>query len=460
MLPLREPQDVEFRRTGGLKIQSWRRPVQVAERHWIVRILPILFFELFLSGTVALFAFGPWPYPIEDGTKLYGFLGLAQAALLFGYLQGLKNPGRTYGDLVSVQRLVLSSVILTALLFVPTVSFRTGSLLPNVAAGVNDAGAAFEASNLMRQTELPLVEYIRFIVAVPLSLLLPLSVFFWTRLPLALRSGVLLAIGGIVATYMAMGTNKAIADLALLFPWLFLASYLAGHFKMTVKRTMTAAVLCMCLLGLFVTFFGLTQFTRAGSGARFGYIAQIRMRADYTSPMVRGMSPEVQTAVLGLTNYLTQGYYALYLSLDKPFVPSYGVGHSMFLFRQAARLPGMAWIADTPYPVRIEEDGWSAYGLFSSIYPWLASDLTFPGTLLLVFFIGRAFAQSWSDTLLGSNPFAVAMFAQFLIMLYYFSANNQCLQSGESFSAFWGTFVMWRLTRSPRPVQIPLRRLA
>jgi len=158
--------------------------------------------------------------------------------------------------------------------------------------------------------------------------------------------------------------------------------------------------------------------------------------------------------------YLTQGYYALYLSLDKPFVPSYGVGHSMFLFRQAARLPGMAWIADTPYPVRIEEDGWSAYGLFSSIYPWLASDLTFPGTLLLVFFIGRAFAQSWSDTLLGSNPFAVAMFAQFLIMLYYFSANNQCLQSGESFSAFWGTFVMWRLTRSPQPVQIPLRRLA
>jgi hypothetical protein len=435
---------------GGLTVSRQTRPaLRVPLRdHPAVRLLPIVFFEAYLAGTVLLFAFGPWPFPVQDGTKLYAFLALAHLALLFGYLRGIRRPGRVYTGKVPVARLALISLIVTAVLFVPTVSFRTGSLLPNVAAGVSDAGAVYEESNLMRQTGLPLIEYIRFVVAVPLFLLLPLTVFYWNRLSRPLRVASLVCLLGIPMTFVAMGTNKAIADIAILLPWLLFASYLAGNLKTSVIRATIAVTISACLLGVFVVFFALTQVSRSGSGSRFGYFPHIRARADYTNPLLRGWSPEIQTGVLGLVTYLSQGYYGLYLSLDKPAGFSYGVGHSMFLYRQAARLPGMAWIADTPYPVRIEEDGWSTYGLFASIYPWLASDATFPGTLILIFVIGRCLAVTWSETLLGDNPFAVAMFAQFLIMVYYFPANNQCFQSGESFSAFWGTCVMWLLTRS------------
>ena len=147
---------------------------------------------------------------------------------------------------------------------------------------------------------------------------------------------------------------------------------------------------------------------------------------DYDNGVVRYLpSGSLRTGVVGLSFYVTHGYYGLYLSLDKPFVPMFGVGHSLFLTQQAVRLTGNEQIAMMSYPKRIEEDGWDALGLWSTIYPWIASDVSFPGTVAVVFLIGRLFALAWYDALSGRNPFAYGMLAQFAIMLFYFPANNQ-----------------------------------
>jgi hypothetical protein len=156
----------------------------------------------------------------------------------------------------------------------------------------------------------------------------------------------------------------------------------------------------------------------------------------------------LRTGIAGAAYYITHGYYALYLSLDKPFVPMFGVGHSIFLTQQAVRVTGDPTIGTMSYPKRIEEDGWDAYGLWSSIYPWIASDLSFPGTLLAVFVIGRLFALAWFDSLTGRNPFAFGMLAQFAIMLFYFPANNQTSQFGEGLTAFWVILILWLITRT------------
>jgi hypothetical protein len=66
--------------------------------------------------------------------------------------------------------------------------------------------------------------------------------------------------------------------------------------------------------------------------------------------------------------------------------------------------------------------------------------------------IGRLLAATWLDTLEGSNPFAVALFSQTMIMVFYFPANNQIFQVGESFAAFVGTLMLWLVTRQRRPM--------
>jgi hypothetical protein len=73
--------------------------------------------------------------------------------------------------------------------------------------------------------------------------------------------------------------------------------------------------------------------------------------------------------------------------------------------------------------------------------------VSFPGTLVVVFIIGRLFALSWLDTLRGQNPLAVVAFAQLVVMLYYFPANNQMLQSGEAAASLLGILGAWLFTR-------------
>jgi hypothetical protein len=159
-------------------------------------------------------------------------------------------------------------------------------------------------------------------------------------------------------------------------------------------------------------------------------------------------SGAMRTGTVALSFYLTHGYYGLYLSLEKPFVPMFGVGHSLFLTQQAVRVTGNEQIGKLSYPRRIEEDGWDALGLWSSIYPWIASDVSFPGTVLVVFLIGRLAALAWFDCLSGRNPFAYGMLAQFAMMFLYFPANNQTSQFGEGFTAFWGILIAWLVTRN------------
>jgi len=232
-------------------------------------------------------------------------------------------------------------------------------------------------------------------------------------------------------------------------------------------------------VSLFLSFFAATQTTRAGSVSEYGHLpagvavtqppAQpptepvvpaapttfpggLRgINVDYGNILVRSLQPgSVRTGIVGLSFYVSHGYYALYLSLQKPFVPMFGVGNSIFLTQQAVRITGNQEIGKLSYPKRIEEDGWDALGLWSSIYPWIASDVSFPGTILVVLLIGRLLALAWSDARSGQNPFAYGMLAQFVIMLLYFPANNQTLQFGEGFTAFWAILVLWLVTRSRR----------
>jgi hypothetical protein len=416
-------------------------------RRWL--LLPILFFSLYLALTVAVFAFGPWPYPVESPIRLYVFLAAAQASLFAGYLAGLRVRPATYYGPWSPKQLVKASVIVNLVLLVPTIAFRTGGAVPDLVSAFADPGAAYTSSNYLRETELPVVEYIRFFFGPILAMLVPLTVFYWRSLTMWLRTGAAISICGISVLFVAMGTNKALADFVLVVPAMLVAAVAAR--TVVISRLARAGIIAGLAVAatMFVVQFAGTQASRPGSASKYGYFTAIHASADLQNFMVSRLPESAQVGVLGLTSYMSQGYYAVDLALSKPFVPMYGAGNSMFLFRQVARFTGDPSWLEAPYPVRIEVDGWSGYGLFSSIYPWIASDVGFPGTIVVVFAIGFFFAMSWRETLQAANPFAVTMFAQFVIMLFYFSANNQLLQSGEGWSAFWVSAVGWWWTRKP-----------
>lgn len=419
-------------------------------------LLPMVFFMAYLNLTVLLFVFGPWAWPVMNGTKLYGFLALAHIALLVGYLHGIrKETPAGYFVGPKPERLVWISIVVTLALAIPTTLFRTGNSVPDIASSLTDPGSAYAMTKDIRETSDAasiIVEYVRILFGPLFALLLPLTIFYWRRLSHLARIAAVLGITINLLIYVAMGTNKGIADFILLTPWLFIAAHFSGALRTRYRSRLFFIISGVLFVAFFGVFFAAGQITRPGTTRDAAYFSPLDMTADLRNPFVRHLPPTAQSGATALASYLTQGYYALYLSLDKPFVPMFGLGNSTFLSRNIARLSGYSQIETLSYPARNErENGWDAYGNWSTIYAWLASDFSFPGTILVVALIGYLFALSWRDTLQGMNPFAVVACTQFLTMLYYFPANNQCLQSGESFTAFIGIVGIWLFTRKYRP---------
>jgi hypothetical protein len=416
----------------------------------MTRYFPIVFFQLYLTFSVLLFAFGPWPWPVQSPVKLYGFLFLAQVSLLWGYLRGLNGGGAIIQSKLMSKRYLHWSLLCTLVLLLPTSYARLGSIVPNVLQGLSNPGDVYYEFFMLRNTERSAIafEYLRVVFGPLLVAQTPLIVFYWSRLDLHTKILGVFATSFTTAIYLAGGLNKALADLVVLTPWLVIGSVAAGITR--VSRGMKVAICLLVAVGFlqFFSFFALGQATRYGSATAAGVFPAANIRADPTNWIVALLPEDARGGVFALSQYLNSGYYALGLALEKPFVWTYGVGNSFFLLQNAARITGYDEIGLMPYPMRLEEDGWNSLGLWSSIYPWIASDVTFPGTLLFVAWVGQQTAQSWLDALTGRNPLAVVMFYQLAMMLYYFPANNQCLQNGEQLVAFVVTLLLWRLRRS------------
>ncbi len=433
---------------GASVVESTRPVLSLSWRH----LAPIGIVQAYLWLTVAVFAWGPWVWRVENPWKVYTFLTLAHLALGFGYFHGIREEVRIYHGRFSAGSLVSMGIWASLLIFIPTNLFRTGTIFPQVAQGLLDPGAAYDTSFYLRSGagRSPFAEYLRFILGPLLALPIPLGIYYWKGLSWAQRVGIMFVCLSTVAMFIAMGTNKAIADMVIITPWLIGAGAAAKRFKISKRFLVSWA----CILGVgltsFFLFFSAGSISR-GEGAGFavsGAMPHVDVKADMDHPLLVHASPETRVGILGLSMYLTCGYQALAMSLEEPWVPCYGVGNSYFLQRQAERILDRNDLASRTYPARLEAHGWDSLVLWSSIYPWLASDLSFPGTILAVYWIGWLFAVLWRDVVDAGNPIAVSLLAQVLIMIFYFPANNQIMQFGEGLSAFVVTLAVWYWTRS------------
>jgi hypothetical protein len=100
------------------------------------------------------------------------------------------------------------------------------------------------------------------------------------------------------------------------------------------------------------------------------------------------------------------------------------------------------------YPFRLEaETGYRAGNNWHTIYPWLASDLTFFGALAALGVMASLLAKSWGDALQYGNPYAVGFLSQILMLFFYIPANNGRLSYPEETTCFWGLLALWLLSR-------------
>ena len=143
--------------------------------------------------------------------------------------------------------------------------------------------------------------------------------------------------------------------------------------------------------------------------------------------------------------YIAHGYVGLSFCLQLPFKPTWG----QTTFRGLATffLPklGIQSNFSSSYLVRSEmQNGWKSLQVWSTIFPWLASDFTFILVPFIMFITGVFMKKVWIHAREDENPFAFVMMGQMIIFCFMIPANNQLF---HTFGNAMGTILLFLLYR-------------
>ena len=291
----------------------------------------------------------------------------------------------------------------------------------------------------------PIVQILT-LVAVLYTPLIPFSLLFWSRLSVRLRIFSLLAAGTYGSFFLFVGTLKGLGDLLVFF----FASYLirtvwSGRSKGRAERRRLIAVGTAIALA-FVTYMAYNQSQRIQE-------VGIEGRFQPNSLVASIVGKDLASGLAVVAFYPTHGYVGLAYNLDTGFRWSSGLGASRALDSYWVQYVGGRGASETAYPYRTEvRTGWPAGMYWATIYPWLASDLSFPGTILFMGVLGWFYARFWYEAAFQKSLLSVLLFCQLTLLLFYVPANNQIGLARTSLIAFVCLSVAYCVNRITRPL--------
>lgn len=416
------------------------------KRRWLA---PLIFFELYLGASILLFFFGPWPWGIDNPVLLAAYLISAQVFILLGYLFAWRHIRHTYSAVpreIQARQVVLGiaflkrALAISLIMFIPTSLSRTGNFFPDIITGLSNTGGSYNENveRLSGGNIFVIVEYLRMLFSIFLVGLFPLAVVYWGKLNWKIRTLCIATIASSLSIYIAVGVNKGLADFVVTLPWLIFLGVSTGVLKLRISRKMLAFGFVSIFI-LLLQFFGKGQLEREGGVAENGIlnVGNGLVQTDTTNVISQLLSRDYQIIYESITRYLGTGYYALSKTFDIEHGSTFGFGHSMFLARNANMIFGTDYFTENSLPGLFEtQTGFGMYRLWHSIYPWLASDFGFIGTLFVMGLLAYLFALSWGNSLITLSPWWIILSFLMFILFYYIPANNQIFQSGEFSVAF------------------------
>lgn len=455
----------------------------------VIRFIPLILAGGFFFATILLHAFGPTNWNIHNPEKLYPFLIACLFALILGYtLAVFKTKTQDRSMNLNIGRILLVGAVVFLILFFPLCRLTTGKWFPDVYLGITNTGAAYQLTKYYSKFSHKLFFYLRIIFSPFIFVVMPLTLFFFPKLTRTQKCFGIAVISLNVALGIAQGVNKHVADivmqLVLLLAILFFSKGKETKRERVFYRIRVALLILVLCVG-FILYFSNSMENRIASDIQLGESgSQSSSQEDLEDilsqkPHVDDESiteaigaysnfsvgeekssafwnavipPRVKPIITYMISYFCHGYNGLSYAMEEDFTSSYGLGFSEFIRHNAARFFGGAEfenaIYERTYMGKIEEQGWQTGAVWSSFFICPASDISFIGTVFLICLIGFLFGLSWKDTVTTQNPFACAAFYGFTIMVFYFSANNQMFQSGETCVAFCVTLLAWFISRT------------
>lgn len=182
------------------------------------------------------------------------------------------------------------------------------------------------------------------------------------------------------------------------------------------------------------------------------------MGTRYVSVNTSSFGEIMSSGMLGLSFYISHGYVGLSTCFDLPFEPTYGA--TIFHGLATTFLPQATYnsLWESSYLMRNQMySGWQSLQVWSTIFPWLASDISFFLVPVVMFFMGRFMGRAWKHAFINKNPYAFLMMSQLMIFAFMIPANNQLFHSYGNSAGTILIYIMYRLSLSKKKISIKFK---
>ena len=153
----------------------------------------------------------------------------------------------------------------------------------------------------------------------------------------------------------------------------------------------------------------------------------------------------VKKMFYSVTNYLTQGYYGMSLSIDEEFTSTYGIGNSQFLSSNFKSIFGID-VQNRTYQHKITEQ-WHESQQWHSFYSYIANDISFYGVIVFMLVLGIYYGCICKDVILNGSLVGKMILPLFVIMFMYMPANNQIFTAMATCTAFIELTFLWVVSK-------------
>jgi hypothetical protein len=471
------------------------------------RLMPILFFEIWLTVTLLSFLWGPWDYSNDNYLQITLYALMGQILLFLGYLSAIRSVPRVFPDLrywslcfKNPNRIVSICAVITFIFYVNNI-YQLGYSPGQCFSNIINPGKAY---NMYQQ--LPKVALTGWAARITIFIsifrigFLPISCVFWGQISKKIKIIVLLSFFIQLSYFMIIGTNKVIFETIVVISIFFWIG-LYRNKKMNFRDIFRYGLFVLVLFLSFTIYFSYGIYQRIGGWK----LHEKRVTAGINTPSTKhfisktfrdktdqeeykelsqynadmnnlrtlntdsqnatkndnllqnGLStnetkiktkPEfvvkikknhfivektpkwLSQAIFSITYYSSSGYAALGLALKCPWQWTYGFGHSLSLLIAIERKCPNMHLLDKSFPGQIEKkNGYPLMLYWHTIYPWLASDLSFTGALGVIFLLGRYLCMTWIDSVKQSNFISPVLCFLFFVACFFISCNNQIVQS-------------------------------
>lgn len=289
-------------------------------------------------------------------------------------------------------------------------------------------------------------EFINFFCGFPRLVVMVLGLYYFKELTKIYKFLVIAVLAlWVITNTLSFGNQKTVGDIVI---------YIAvvSSIRMLDVSPMKRNIIYIQLIGLaviFLVFFSVVQYQRLiAVGTTVANIDE-RMNLftgfNWDHAFFRLLGPDAGFALaIFTTGYLSGGYYGLSLCMQLPFVWTFGVGNSYSLMAFLDRYLGIHSLLDKTYLLRMENEiGWNGLMAWNTIFPWLASDLTFVGALIIFIPIAYVYAVCWKEIVRYRNPISILMFSMLTMGLIFVPANNQLLHGYDGFITTIIMTILW-----------------